>query len=59
MIMIFSINQQLNVAQQMQIKSFPSRYPWSETDMQMKHEYNTIKAVTETHTRYSGSSEEE
>lgn len=57
--MIFSINQQLNVAQQMQIKSFPSRYPWSETDMQMKHQYNTIKAVTETHTRYSGSSEEE
>ena len=38
----------------MKMKSFSLSYSWSETDMQMKHQYYTIEAVTETQTRFSG-----
>ena len=38
----------------MKMKSFSLSYSWSETDMQIKHQYNTTEAVTETHTRSSG-----
>lgn len=40
----------------MQIKSFPSSYSCIQTDVQSKQQQNTIKVITETHTRYSGSS---
>ena len=38
----------------MKMKSFSLSYSWSETDMQMKHQYYTTEAVTKTQTRFSG-----
>lgn len=43
----------------MQIKSFPSSYLWAETDMKIKQPYNTIKAIIEIHSRYTGNSKKE